>query len=69
MDHNKKGGAPGEDALYRGVVQAIRLAAGGAMSEQAPGQGGPEPTRWGIALFFCSLVSAIALIAIARGWL
>jgi hypothetical protein len=39
----------------------------GTVSEQAPDRG-PEPSRWGIVLFFCSLVSAIAIVAIARGW-
>jgi hypothetical protein len=28
-----------------------------------------KPTWWGIVVAFCSLVAAIAVVAIARGWL
>ena len=33
------------------------------------GKAAREPTWWGIVVAFCSFVAAIAIVAIARGWL
>jgi|GEM_PF-2696294 len=39
------------------------------MSEHAASHGSPEPTQWGVVVALCSLVAAIVIVAIARGWL
>ena len=34
-----------------------------------PSDSSPKPTWWGIVVSICSLAAAIAVVAIARGWL
>jgi hypothetical protein len=38
-------------------------------SRHDPRHRGPKPTWWGIVVSICSLLAAMAVVAIARGWL